>query len=521
MKPFVTSFFGNFLIGLSMASAACADTVTVTTEDLRPAGRAAFIVPGLEVSAPDDSLPFLGDKMKGPGADLLRRLHAQGRAGGFSGVLYENRDRGHSSLDAQKFPRIARIDYGPELRKRNADFGLAGRIIFPAIVLGNSSTALTNQRIARSQTRLAMTTPDGPSRAFLTYANNHVYLYPEHRDHDAADLFPANWPYMVTTQGSSYSDQPFMDALAMTLAAFSAETKEALREARLVAPTLQMILRRTQKGIYRREQYLSPVAHPTVFDKSMLAPERMIDLASSITPQDIPPMVRLKIESEGFTTSAGLAGLSEHLFTTPSAVARIWRSPDYEREMVVSAVETRDPIGRELSFAWVVLRGDPEKVQVTPLDPQGSRARIRIAWQEGGRIAPPAPRTSDRVDIGVFAWNGVHDSAPAFVSVSFPTHQRREYRPTGSDGKMRLASVDYGLERQEVYLDPLLHWWAPWRDSFRYSAEGEVVDWARQTPERTVKLVDQNAPGRMPKVSYDLDPTGKKPVLKMVIDSDQ
>ena len=62
------------------------------------------------------------------------------------------------------------------------------------------------------------------------YTRNNLYIYPEHHDHDPGhsgvffpnplnhairdegygDLYPTNTPYLIISQGSSGSDQPFM-----------------------------------------------------------------------------------------------------------------------------------------------------------------------------------------------------------------------------------------------------------------------------------------------------------------------
>jgi hypothetical protein len=328
------------------------------------------------------------------------------------------------------------------------------------------------------------------------YEHNHLYIYPEHRDHDEADLFPANWPYTLTSQGSSGSDQPFLEAIGMTLAAFQPETFAFLREERLVAPTLQMILRRTIAGVESRDDYLTGAAHPVVFDAARLRPERMVELAASLRPEEIPPMVRLNVVDEDFQINAGLAGLNERLFDTPSAIARIWHGFDYRREMVVSAEETADPNGRPLTFTWRLLQGDPEKVLIDPLDPEGRRARITIAWHDAFTIssgsAGSPPRETSRIDIGVFALNGAAESAPAFVSVSFPTHQKRLYGPA-TDGIRRLNSVDYNALDRAVYYDPYLYWSAFWRDEAIHDEDGKIVAWRRTTSDDEETVV-QGAP---------------------------
>jgi hypothetical protein len=210
----------------------------------------------------------------------------------------------------------------------------------------------------------------------------------------------------------------------------------------------------------------------------------MVSLAASLRPGDIPPLVRLAVVDEDFEAQAGLGGLSERLFDTPSAIARVWRRLEGRSEMLVTAQDTRDPNGRALNFTWVLLRGDPDKVRIMPQDDRGATARITIDWQDAqpitrARGAEEEGRLSSRIDIGVFAWNGVHDSAPGFVSVSFPTHQVRDYR-AGPDGHLQLVSVDYNALAREAAYDPLLHWSAPWRDVFTYDDSGTLTGWRRE-----------------------------------------
>ena len=233
-----------------------------------------------------------------------------------------------------------------------------------------------------------------------------------------------------------------------------------------------------------------------VFDERQLAPDRMMQLAAALKPTDIPPMVRLSVLSEEFSDSAGLAQESERLFDTPSAIARIWRSEAWSRSMELSAGETQDPNGRPLRFSWVLLGGDPQHVRIEPLEPDGRSARITLDWQDPPPLpalpesegAAAATRTTSRVDIGVFAWNGAHWSAPAFVSISFPTHQVRHYS-AGPDGSMRLDSVDYDANLRKADYDPSLHWSAPWTDHFLYDASG-MTGWERRAHDGRVTLFD-------------------------------
>ena len=500
------------------AAAAVADPGVIKREDLVPFENLSWAVPNFKIPEPSPGLPLLDLTDNSPEATLLRRLERQGRLGGFADVVYDNHDRGHSLPEAGSFPRVSQLYFSKELRKLELDYGLAGKIILPAIVIGNSSTAITKGHRKRSQPRLAMTTKVGPLRAFLTYASNHLYIYPEHRDHDKADLFPANWPYMVITQGSSHSDKPFIRALLMTVAALSPATQRTLKDKNLIAPTLQMILRRSMKPVYSRQAYWSGVAHPTAFSRKQLMPERMVALASALKPGEIPPMVQLEVEQEDFVDQAGLAGLSERMFDTPSAIARNWRGFHYTKNMVVSASKTADPNGHDLTFAWVLLRGDPERVRITPVGDSGAKAEISIDWHHERRISATEDRTTSRVDIGVFAWNGFHDSAPAMISINFPNHQKREYQndPIG-DGK-RLIAIDYDAEARKIYYDPALFWSAPWVDFMIYDDETATVEIRRAFEDRSVTLASLNRMADGQTITYNL--TDKKKFRTMSMDVD-
>lgn len=464
---------------ICLAQVASGQEVVIGRADLVPSG-----LPGLAIARPLDrpATPrpaALAGVAEGiPGARLLNSLVARGKAQGLDGILYENRDRGHSTLSAEAFPGLTFLSFDKALKGEGFDYGLAGKVVVEGPLIGNSSTALTRGPFARSLTRLAMTSRLGAEIAQRQYAADSLYIYPEHRDHDGRDLYPAIWPYTINSQGSSGSDQPIIRALLMTLAGFTAETRARLVETHQLAPALQMILRRNLLGVDSDADYMTALAHPSAIDGTTLRSERMIAQAAAMRPDQLPPPLRLEVEEEAFRTAAGLTGKSEILFTTPQAIARLWRAGDWAREMMISAQS--DPVaeGQSLRFHWVLLRGDPEKVWITRLDEAGSSARLRIAWHDEFALPGRETRLTSRVDIGVFAETGAAVSAPAYVSVAFPTHQKREYLP-GPDGAMRLVSVNYDAAGRSTEFDPRLFWTGAWRDEMRYDAEGQLAGWQR------------------------------------------
>ncbi len=415
--------------------------------------------------------------------DILREHAKRGRAAGNLGDLYDNRDRGHSALDPKDHPQLAHVAYSAAARAADLDYGLNDRLLFPAPTLGNSSTAITGGATWRSLPRLALTNPDGtgPMRLWQNAAANQLYVYPAHKDFgpEIGDLFPANTPYILVSHGSSGSDRPFLEAVAMIFAAYRPDTKARLAAEGLIVPMTQMVFRRSLQTVRSREDYFSAAGQAAAFEGYDINLARMVSLANSIKPGDIPPQVRIRVTAEDPATE-GVdyfgQGLSEQLFDTPAAIARVWRSKAWRREIALTAEETRDPNGRPLSFAWRLLQGDPAHVRLTPAA-DGRSATVSLDWQEPFPISKDNPVKSARVDIGVFANNGVHDSAPAILSVYFPPEEARRYEP-GPDGAPRIASIDYAA-RPDVYADPMLIPRADWRDEYHYDAAGALIGWTR------------------------------------------
>lgn len=385
-----------------------AGEVMVTASDLVETAPGKLYATGVSVQSINKAVPFVEPTASDATSQLLRRLYAQGNANGFSGILYDNRDRGHSRLKPNRFPQLHHLSYGAQLKEYGLDYALAGSILYPAVVFGNSSTAVTGGANARSLPRLALTSPMGPETSARLYKNNHLYVYPEHRDYDEVDLFPAHWPYHLVSQGSSGSDRLFLRAIAATLAAFPKATMDDMRRNGLVAPTLQMILRRNLETVNRSEDYLDGRAHRPVLRGEDLRSNRMVGHAASFRPEDVPPRVQIAIVDEDPRDEAGLAAYSEKLFDTPSAIARVWRGFMTSKRMLVSAEDTRDPLDRPLKFVWRVLQGDPNKVLIQPQDPERRTAQITVGWHDPFDLSLPSAEgrraiKTSRVDIGVFA----------------------------------------------------------------------------------------------------------------------
>jgi hypothetical protein len=238
-----------------------------------------------------------------------------------------------------------------------------------------------------------------------------------------------------------------------------------------------MIFRASNKLVEKREDYLTGKAHPTVFDSQYLDVEKMVTMAHELTLDSLPPLVQLAVVEEDQPVVGRDyfdVGPREVLLNTPCAIARVVKSSKYERRIVVSAAGSRDLRGKPLKFHWVVLRGDPKRIEIKPQG-GGAAAEIRVAYHERRPVSPDSKLESNRVDIGVFAHNGDHYSAPAFLSFLYLDNEKRVY-----DGRQRIVSIDYADPAvKDNYVDPLLDSVKDWRDEYHYAADGALSGWTR------------------------------------------
>lgn len=375
---------------------------------------------------------------------LVNEWHAAGTAAGNTGDFYDNRDGGHSPLRLDFFPQVQRITYTDAERQQRRDWALA-TTVRPGVVVGNSSTS-ASLRQGGSNPRQAYTPANGLALLHAQYRGNNLYVYPEHQDHDPGpdgDVFPANTPYLLISQGSSVSDQPFLEAVFLTLAAFQPETKRRLVREGALMPAVQMILRASQQSLAGPDDYLTGRAHPTVFDATNLNLTAMVRRAQAIAPDALPPVAQVRVVSD----EAQAPGRDffdfhpgERLHETPGAVAWVWRGLGGRRRVVVSADSSYDPNGGRLRFEWAVLRGDPAGIAIRPLNERGSVVEIRLSWPERREVPGSPGLPSGRVDVGLFVHNGHHWSAPAFLTWFTLAQEGRTYADDG-----RLLEAGYGV----------------------------------------------------------------------------
>ncbi len=414
----------------------------------------------------------------GPAAKVIREWMKEETASGNFGDLYVNRDECHSTLAVTNFPGLTPVVYSAEARQYKVHTSLPNTL-FDYPVIGNCSMSLTSGPFWRSLPRAIVSDQYQPIIAFELYSGNQCWFYPEHKDFDpeTGDLFPANTPYWVISQGSSFTDKPFMEAFAATFAAFLPETKRRLIERKMLAPTVQMIFRSTQRTVRKPEDYLTGAAHPVVFDVANLDVESMVKMAHGLRPDEIPPLVALRTLKDA-QPEMGLDYFDlrpEGLFDTPFSIARVVRGVARERRMAVEALATTNQ--RDLKFQWVVLQGDAKKIVIKPLNANASQVELAVTYhgvyRQVGSDGLPMPMSSSRVDIGCFVKSGSYYSPPAFVSFYYLPNEARVYRDDG-----QILSVDYANAAHR-YVDPVLTMQKSWKDLYEYDPQGHLIGWYR------------------------------------------
>jgi hypothetical protein len=419
--------------------------------------------------------------MGGEVGKLLKQWHAEGTAAGNTGDFYDNRDRDHSALPRALYPQLDEVIYSPDDLKVRRDWA-AQHTILPHVTFGNSSTSAPVTG-GGSNIRWYYTDPRGMAFLHEQYRKNNIYMYPAHHDHHPGrngkpfygDVYPANTPYLFASQGSSGSDQPFMRAVPLTLAAFRPEVKKKLIETGLLMPTIQMILRSTNKHLTDPKEYLTGKAHPPVFEGSWVNDLKMIQMAHDMPADKIPPLIQLRVVDEDRPVVGKdyfEPGLAEVLADTPAAIARIVRGTKHVRRIVVSAEESFDANKHPLKYHWVVLRGDAERIKINPQNEAGSRVEILVPYHERRPVEGHHLKIeSNRVDIGAFVHNGTYYSAPGFVTFLSLDNEMRTY-----DSQGKLLEIGYSPGDADITVSD----WAKLFDLLQSEEKSFAVDLLHQ-----------------------------------------
>lgn len=320
----------------------------------------------------------------------------------YSGCLYMNRDGGHSVLTVTNYVGLSRVILDSEGRQKGADLDMPN-MAFNFPVFGNCSRALTVGPYWRSLPRM-MTTNGSAAlmRLYSFYRTNQFWVFPAVDDvppmGKKGDLFASVTPYWVTTAGRSWSDLPYVRAGLKAYGAFRPEVRAELIRSGRLAPTLQKLIRLSQRGVTNEVNYLTARAHPTAFPQNGIDQETLKRSAEALTVEAIPPVVTLQ-SVEGDTIERD-ASWPELTYATPCAWAWILRD---ERPLRIFTIQAA---GAE-KYEFRVVHGNAEAVSFIPLGKDKMRVKIRREGLTQG----------NRIDLAVFGKNAKTGwSAPAFVS---------------------------------------------------------------------------------------------------------
>lgn len=331
----------------------------------------------------------------------VRGLVTTGTASGWEGVVYENMDGLHASLDTSGYPGVVRVEnrdaldgLRPGTRTRDLDTTI--------VLLGNASVAQTSP-CCLSVPRRSLDL----SQISARFRENKLWWYPEHRDHGYEDFYWFSTVVIGISQGSSGSEMDELRSLMLALGALPPTARAPLEAAGQLWSALQYVSRRTRTA--GDAEYLTTGAHPNALaDGGNLV--SMMQMARAFGEERLPPVARVEVLEDDF--AAG-----ERRLTTPESVARVWTDTTAETHRLrVSAASSVDPSERPLTFHWRVLRA-ADAVDVTPETADGSvvELTIRRHAEETHELNGQPRRTSLGV-VALFVHNGLYFSPPAFVT---------------------------------------------------------------------------------------------------------
>lgn len=319
------------------------------------------------------------------------------------GDLYMNRDGAHSMPNLKNWPGLTSIRLDSEGREKKMDID-APNILFPYPVFGNCSRALTQGPYWRSLPRALMTSQSYRMRTMERfYKSNQIWVYPAVDDYNFSengkgDVFASVAPYWIAAEGRSWSDLPFLEAALEASRSFPASVKKAIVAKGLLAPTIQVLLRKSIRGVESEEDYLGPKAHPTCFTAKNMDFEKVKNLAASMKIEDIAPVANIALVAPEKVPYTGV--LPELTYASNNAWAFVLRSPQKTRSFIVKVNG-----GADYAFRIVHDNLGAAKVELLGKD----TAKITI---DSSRMTP-----TDRVDFAAFAKSKTSSwGAPSFIS---------------------------------------------------------------------------------------------------------
>jgi len=391
---------------------------------------------------------------------------------------------------------------------------------YDKVILGNGSYAWTSSKDAIASFIWCYHENGGAwgcAYGYQQYTHNISYTFPAltkgtlswDGSHTPTSTSAMNTPYrdqyctmtpiVTASDGASGSEVEIVSLAFNALSALDPAAKAKMKANGLIMPTLQMLWRRTRMGINTDADYLTGVAHPTAFpyvsdgfiSYGVLGHfnqegARYVAMASAIRADTIPPMVQLSVLQDGFVATNGqdyfeLSSYGEQLATTPVSISRLFRGLQHTKSITVSAEGSYDINNRPLTYQWVVLRGDPSLVHITPLNDVHSRVRIDFDYnpmRPYTNVVPPGTLycdgggtymvNSSMAMVGAFVNNGAYYSAPGYITSYSMPDEVRAYNAAG-----RIMKITYTANRSFCDIEGNFKGWTS--DTFRYDSDGDLL----------------------------------------------
>ena len=326
-------------------------------------------------------------------------------------IWHENRDQGHTNYGVH-FDNII----------QSTGFSLNTNEFYPgSIVLANSSTASAPTESTGSQTRSIDDIELYWYFAQRQWREGYMFFCPEHMDYDARDWFKINNPYHVVSQGSSGSEGEELLRCLAIIKAIRPEVLQWMIDNKRVGDILTYLMRSNQFG-----GYLDPLVHLPVVN-NWSASQADLDLASSLTISTLPPTLFIKVLNDSLDQRNQWGQPLTTYVRTDEVVGlkRIDNSPT--RILEVELIGSKPG----MIYHWIKVQGESS---ISFPNIGNTRATITIPLQSNISVLAQDGHTtiSNRVDICAVAYDGLHYSAPIFIS-EYITPEVRNLMPHSNE----------------------------------------------------------------------------------------
>jgi hypothetical protein len=333
---------------------------------------------------------------------------ARGSSGGNEGDLYMNRDALHSPRGRpgvqnllRAYPGLTCVTLDQDGRARRMDLDFPN-MLFPYPVFGNCSRANVGGPYWRSLPRALMTTEAARLKAMVKfYLSNQIWVFPANADCAPVgvrgDVFSSVTPYWLVTAGRSWSDLPYLRAALEASRSLRRDVKKEIVRRGLLAPTVQMLIRRSLKDVARADDYLTARAHPTALPTNGVDRARLVRAAAALTVATIPPLAVITVKPGPVTRRPVWP---ETTYATAFAWATVLRTGDPIRTFTVHAAGAAE-------YAFAVVHDARGAARLDKLSADEVRVTI-----DRRRLSP-----TNRVDVAVFGKTAASGwGAPSYAS---------------------------------------------------------------------------------------------------------